>query len=88
MPFNTVKLDKALIDNSSEGKYGLFIEDMIKLLKNMNMEVVAEGVETENAASLFADFKCDYLQGFFYSKPIPKGDFIDFIKASLDSNKR
>jgi len=88
LPFNTVKLDKALIDNSGEGKYGLFIEDMIKLLKNMNMEVVAEGVETENAASLFADFKCDYIQGFFYSKPIPKGDFIDFIKASLDSNKR
>lgn len=87
LPFNTVKLDKALIDNSSERRYSLFIEDMIKILKNMNMEVVAEGVETENTASLFSDFKCDYIQGFFYSKPVPKGDFIDFIKTSLEKKK-
>ena len=88
LPFNTVKLDKALIDNSGEERYNLFIGDTIKLLKNMNMEVVAEGVETENAASLFSDFNCDYIQGFFYSKPIPKADFIDFIKASLEDKKR
>ena len=85
LPFNTVKLDKALVDNGGEMKYNLFIEDTIKLLKNMKMEVVAEGVETEATASVFSDFKCDYIQGFFYSKPIPKADFIDFIRASLES---
>ena len=82
LPFKTVKLDKTLIDSGAENSNFVFIEDVIKMLKNMNLEVVAEGIETEHMVDVFSDLKCDFIQGFFYSKPIPENDFIEFIRSS------
>lgn len=82
LPFHTVKLDKTLIDSGLENKDFLFIENTIKMLKNMNLKVVAEGVETEQMVDVFSKLDCDFIQGFFYSKPIPEGDFIEFIRSS------
>ena len=49
------------------------------------MEIVVEGIETQQMVETFSNLKCDYIQGYFYSKPIPENDFVDFIKQSLIS---
>ena len=80
--FKTIKLDKALIDNGIGEKNALFIQDTIKMLKNMDFEIVAEGVETEQMVNMCSELNCDFIQGFFYSKPIPENDFIEFMRSS------
>lgn len=82
LPFKTIKLDKALIDNGIGEKNALFIQDTIKMLKNMDFEIVAEGVETEQMVNMCSELNCDFIQGFFYSKPIPENDFIEFMRSS------
>ena len=53
-----------------------------KMLKDMNMEIVVEGIETQSMAKQFADLNCDYIQGYYYSKPIPEDDFVEFIRRT------
>jgi len=82
LPFKTIKLDKALIDNGSGEKNVSFIQDTIKMLKHMKFEIVAEGVETEQMVDMCSELNCDFIQGFFYSKPIPENDFVEFMRSS------
>ena len=57
-------------------------ERTVKMLKDMDMEIVVEGVETADMADKFSAINCDYIQGYYFSKPIPKTDFVEFISNS------
>ena len=46
------------------------------------MEIVVEGVEDEEALKLFTDLECDYIQGYYFSKPLPEKAFIEFMKSN------
>ena len=46
------------------------------------MEIVVEGIETQTMAKQFTDLNCDYIQGYYYSKPIPQNDFVRFIEEA------
>ena len=48
--------------------------------ENMTLEIIAEGVETKEQSECLKELGCDYLQGYYYAKPMPKDDFIAFIK--------
>ena len=47
------------------------LKNTIKMLKDMNMHIVVEGVETEGLVKKFTDLNCEYIQGYYYSRPIP-----------------
>ncbi len=85
LPLKIVKLDKTFVDNSNKPKLHIFLKGTIKMLKDMDMEIVVEGIETEQMVETFSELNCDYIQGYFYSRPIPENDFIDFIRKSLKS---
>lgn len=85
LPLKIVKLDKTFVDNSNKPKLHIFLKGTIKMLKDMDMEIVVEGIETEQMVETFSDLNCDYIQGYFYSKPIPENDFVNFIKDSIKS---
>ena len=53
------------------------------MIKDMDMKIVVEGVETEELVKYFSHLECEYIQGYYYSKPIPKDDFVTFIRASI-----
>ena len=55
------------------------------MIKNIEMGIVVEGVEISENAELFHKLGCDFIQGYYYSKPMSKKDFIKFIESSLDS---
>ena len=56
------------------------------MLKALGKEVLIQGIETKDRAQTFVEMKCenadacDYLQGFYFSKPLPKSEFVKFIK--------
>jgi len=80
-PFSVVKLDKELVWAMSEGKGYVAMEHTVKMIKDLQLEIIAEGVETEEQSINLKELGCDYLQGYYYARPMPKEDFIAFIKA-------
>ena len=84
LPFKIIKLDKSFVDEKNNPKVWIFISNTVKMLKDMDMEIVVEGVETQEMLDAFSDLKCDFIQGYFFSKPIPKNDFVAFI---VEANK-
>lgn len=79
LPLKIVKLDRTFVNVEDNPKMFIVLENTIKMLKDMEMEIVAEGIETEHLVKKFSDMKCEYIQGYYFSKPIPKNDFIAFI---------
>ena len=80
-PADIVKIDKSLIDDiltSDEDRRIVYA--MIELGHNMGMKVVVEGVETKEMAELLVSFGCDYIQGYYYSKPLPLFDFQNLLR--------
>ncbi|WP_310604596.1 putative bifunctional diguanylate cyclase/phosphodiesterase [Anaerosporobacter sp.] len=73
LPVNNIKIDKCfldrLIENQSDQK---IVSSIINLAKNLEMDVIAEGVEYEEQAEFLRSVDCRLAQGFLYSKPLPK----------------
>lgn len=69
---NTLKIDRTFIDDITEDGYDRDVaKAIIALANSLSMEVVAEGVETKAQWDLLASFGCQYLQGYYFSKPKP-----------------
>lgn len=84
LPLKIVKLDKTFADEQHNPKMRIFLQNTVKMLKDMQMEIVVEGIETQEMVDAFSDLKCDFIQGYFFSKPICKNDFINFIASALE----
>ena len=86
LPIDQVKLDKSFVDMVDDPQMWIVIQDTISMLKEMGKEVLVEGVEEERVAKMFTDIRtdliqgCELIQGFYFCKPIPKDDFVEFIK--------
>ena len=82
-PFHIVKMDKGIVWYAMENDRALStLKHSIHMIKSLNMDIVAEGVETEEQAKALQDMGCDYLQGYYYSKPVPLDRFINFISEN------
>lgn len=80
-PFHTIKIDKSMVWSSMQNdKAKKILEQTISMVKALNMEVVAEGVETQEQAQALKDMGCDFFQGFLYSKPIKAEKFVELLK--------
>jgi len=75
-PLNVCKLDlKFLNDNSQQEKSQIVISSVIDMVRKLGIEVIAEGVETQEQFNLLKSYGCQFYQGFLFSKPIPVEDF-------------
>lgn len=76
MPLDTLKIDKSFIDTINSNNRGkMIVEDIINMVKHLSLSCVAEGVEVESQRDLLKEWKCDSIQGYYYSKPIHIDDF-------------
>lgn len=73
--FDTLKLDKSLIDYIGNFGGERLIEHTVLLAKELGMHITAEGVEEEKQVTFLRHIGCDSIQGYFYSKPIEKDKF-------------
>ena len=89
LPVNTIKIDKAFIDDVETDVHSRAIVSMISnLAKNINLDVIAEGIETEKQNQLVYKAGCNVIQGYIISPPVPKEKAIELIKAyNIDKTK-
>jgi EAL domain-containing protein (putative c-di-GMP-specific phosphodiesterase class I)/GGDEF domain-containing protein len=81
LPLHIVKLDKSFTRTDENPKLEIILLNSIKMIKAMNMKIVVEGIETESMLNQFKNLQCEFIQGYYYSKPIPKNDFVEFIRT-------
>ena len=80
--FDVIKIDKSLLWGAEKSAMGMVIlENTIRMIRQMEKKILVEGVETLAQIKLLENLKVDYLQGYYFSKPIPKKDFIALISA-------
>lgn len=76
-----LKLDKTFIDTSGVGDKGAtVIRNVISMGTDLKMQVISEGVETEEEKKLVTGFGCEIIQGYYYSRPLPIDEFEIFAE--------
>ena len=74
-PTDTLKIDRSFVSNMSQGTKNIEIVNTIVILAHkLGMDVIAEGIETEEERKILAGFDCEYAQGYFFAKPLKKDD--------------
>jgi len=80
-PIDTLKIDRAFIsDLENDGDGASLVSAIISMADSLSMNVIAEGVETNDQLSIIRELNCDLVQGFLYAKPMPKTELLSWIK--------
>ena len=80
-PADVLKIDKTMTDHIMENKEDQrIIKAMIDLGHSLGMKIVVEGVENQEMADLITSYKCDYMQGYYFGKPLPAYEFQELIR--------
>ena len=80
LPFSIAKLDKTLLGEAKNIK--IFFDSAVNLFKTLNIPIVIEGVETETQLATSKSKKIEYIQGYYFSKPLKEDDLLDFIASN------
>ena len=84
-PIHTLKIDQSFVRELHKDSYNAaIVNTVIYLAQNLNLKVIAEGVETEQQLAFLRDQRCDEMQGFLFSKPVPKDEFERLLQANLE----
>ena len=77
-PFDVIKIDKTFIESidTSDNKNLLFLKNILNLIRDLDMEIVAEGVENIIQFEYLKNIGCNIIQGYIFDKPLPKDMFI------------
>lgn len=79
LPVDYVKIDKSLVWSFADGK-NQFLNDLMPMIKAEGKKIIAEGIENEEHINIIKDLRGDFLQGYYYSKPLPEEQFVRFLK--------
>jgi EAL domain-containing protein (putative c-di-GMP-specific phosphodiesterase class I) len=87
LPFDQLKIDQSfvrgLINNTTDAA---IVKAIIVMAKSMNLNLIAEGVETEEHLSYLSDFGCHEYQGYYFSKPLAVEQLSEYIKDRMLKN--
>ena len=76
LDFDIIKLDKSLIDTLiSKEKSLKVVKNIVRMAKDLNMSVLAEGVESKNEYDVLSELDCDMIQGYLFDKPLSTQEF-------------
>ncbi|MDZ4741005.1 MAG: GGDEF and EAL domain-containing protein [Alphaproteobacteria bacterium] len=83
-PFDTVKIDRSFVaDMAHNQETPVVLRSIIRLAHDLDMSVVAEGVETQNEAVSLTDLKCEFAQGFLFGAPMSASAAYNFIASNM-----
>jgi Amt family ammonium transporter len=82
LPIDVLKIDRAFTKDCTEPSGASFCEVITKLAQNLNIDVVAEGVETKEQANALLELKCHWHQGYLYSRPLPLEQLATLLTAN------
>ncbi len=82
-PYNTIKIDKGVVWAAMENENAMkVLSHSVAMIKSLQMNIVAEGVETKEQARELTTMGCDYFQGYYYSKPISATEFVALLNRN------
>ena len=77
--FDTVKLDGSFISNINNQKTEIIIRSTIDMISDLGMELIVEGVETQEQVDFLVSNQCYFAQGYFYSRPLPRANYEEIL---------
>ena len=80
-PADNLKIDKSLVDhiiNDTDDQR--IVKAIIELAHTLGMKIVVEGIETKEMVDIIASYGCDYMQGYYFSKPLPVFEFQKLLR--------
>ncbi|MCK4493297.1 MAG: EAL domain-containing protein, partial [Methylococcales bacterium] len=81
LPIDTLKIDRSFVMGlPNDTKDAAIVNVIITLARSLDLEIVAEGIETKGQLDFLAQKGCDYVQGYYYSKPVPSDEFIRLLQ--------
>ncbi|MFL0252752.1 putative bifunctional diguanylate cyclase/phosphodiesterase [Clostridium neuense] len=88
IPADTLKIDKSFIQNiNNDSTSKTIVSSIIAVGKNLNLEVIAEGVETKEQLEFLKSQDCIQIQGYLFSKPIPTDEFEKLLERTSTKSK-
>ncbi len=83
---DVIKIDKSLLWNAEKSELGkIILENTVNMIQRIKKQILVEGVETGNQIRMLSKLNVDYLQGYYFSKPIPKAEFTAFIRRVYEA---
>ena len=83
LPIDMIKIDKSFIDRIDEKNHTINLLEIIFLItKKLNLKTVAEGVEKSEQVSYLKKVNCDFMQGYFYAKPLDFNTFKNYTRKN------
>ncbi len=80
LPLDRLKVDRTFITDIAKEGQSVIAETIIDLGKKMNLKVIAEGIEEIEQQERLIELGCDEVQGFYFAKPMPEDEFLQFLK--------
>jgi len=79
LPLKIIKFDKTFVNEVNNPQMQIVLKNNIEMMKEMKKEIVVEGIETNEMLKVFSDYHCDFIQGFYFSRPLPVNDFCSWV---------
>lgn len=87
-PIDVLKIDRSFVNRMSVSKNSEIVRTIITLALNLGMEVIAEGVETEEQVSQLTSMRCDYVQGYLFSQPMRESAVQELLSITYPKSQR
>ena len=85
MPVDIVKFDRGMTLSYFQNAKAKYVMDAaMMMIKGMNLEIVSEGIENEEQLKIMEALGIQYIQGYYFSKPLPVNKFVEFIEGSVE----
>ena len=82
LPFSLVKIDKSLADGIGDPVTRTVLADTVAMMKSIGKQVLVEGVETADQVEALCAMGVDYVQGYYFARPLPEDAFLAFLRKS------
>ena len=86
IPFKLIKIDKSMLDEVGSTSGRMILEHTIRMMQSIGKKLVCEGAETIESINILREMKCDYIQGFYFSRPVSGKAFIQYLEKE-NNNK-
>ncbi|WP_192508584.1 putative bifunctional diguanylate cyclase/phosphodiesterase [Pseudoalteromonas aurantia] len=87
-PLNTLKVDKAFVDDMNTDRGRNMVDSIVTIAHNLDLHVVAEGVEQAEQLVLLEELNCQTIQGYYYSKPLSPEEFSEFLRGQKQRQRK
>lgn len=84
MNVDTIKLDQSFFQHPFHNRQAFVITNIVKMLKELGFQIIAEGVETKEYVDFLKTIRCDQIQGFYYYKPMKLSEFQEIIRKDSE----